>query len=228
LDLQGHNQELVQELVALSIRHGIVTPYTTYLADENESREQLSNSDRHIMSATERLERLKQVTGADGLLQRSNKQTLRQNSGLDGIDLAGAESASMGQMAGDISGSPAGRPSLGNTRNQPHVAGGGGLGGVGIGGGRPGEGPSGGQQGTGGVRRVGEQTLYVRGNLLVADNATDVDVSKSTDVIKLKRFSPEYFQLLEGNSDAENLLLAQQGESEELLIRLRNHVYLIQ
>lgn len=34
LDLNGQNKELIDELVALSIRHGILTPYTSFLADE--------------------------------------------------------------------------------------------------------------------------------------------------------------------------------------------------
>ena len=35
LDLKGKNDELVKELVTLSQRHGILTPYTSFLADEN-------------------------------------------------------------------------------------------------------------------------------------------------------------------------------------------------
>lgn len=35
LDLHGENQELVDELVALSTKHGILTPYTSFLAEEN-------------------------------------------------------------------------------------------------------------------------------------------------------------------------------------------------
>ena len=35
IDLHGKNQELVNELVALATRHGILTPYTSFLADEN-------------------------------------------------------------------------------------------------------------------------------------------------------------------------------------------------
>ena len=34
LDLQGKNDELVNELVELSKRHGILTPYTSFMADE--------------------------------------------------------------------------------------------------------------------------------------------------------------------------------------------------
>ena len=33
LDLNGQNKELVDELVALSLEHGIMTPYTSFLAD---------------------------------------------------------------------------------------------------------------------------------------------------------------------------------------------------
>src|SRR4030095_9264003 len=34
LDLKGKNQELIDELVRLSTKHGILTPYTAFLADE--------------------------------------------------------------------------------------------------------------------------------------------------------------------------------------------------
>ena len=35
LDLKGKNDELIKELVELSTKHGILTPYTSFLADEN-------------------------------------------------------------------------------------------------------------------------------------------------------------------------------------------------
>lgn len=34
IDLHGRNQELVDEMIALATKHGIITPYTSYLADE--------------------------------------------------------------------------------------------------------------------------------------------------------------------------------------------------
>ena len=37
-DLKGQNDELVKELVELSTRHGILTPYTSFLADETTDR----------------------------------------------------------------------------------------------------------------------------------------------------------------------------------------------
>lgn len=46
LDLNGPNEELVKELVALSTRHGILTPYTSFLADEGTPLSVASNLDR--------------------------------------------------------------------------------------------------------------------------------------------------------------------------------------
>lgn len=74
LDLQGHNQELVNELVALSIQHGIITPYTSFLADERTDLASLNNRDR----ATTAVRRgLSQVGGRGGFGQRELKQRLQ-------------------------------------------------------------------------------------------------------------------------------------------------------
>ena len=49
IDLHGKNQELVKELVALATRHGILTPYTSFLADETSNiRDLASNESRPI------------------------------------------------------------------------------------------------------------------------------------------------------------------------------------
>ena len=81
IDLNGDNEELTRELVLLSTKHGILTPYTSFLADENvtpttsfESGAFLSNS---VRSASE-LEQLEQADGLGGVAQRSNKQMFRE------------------------------------------------------------------------------------------------------------------------------------------------------
>ena len=43
IDLKGKNDELVKELVALSTKHGILTPYTSFLADETASHNLATN-----------------------------------------------------------------------------------------------------------------------------------------------------------------------------------------
>ena len=70
LDLHGRNQELVDELVALSQRHGILTPYTSFLADD---RVQLSEVRANRMFAAEKAKDLGVVGGVAGFNQRDFK-----------------------------------------------------------------------------------------------------------------------------------------------------------
>ena len=71
IDLHGSNKELTDELVALSTRYGILTPYTSFLADERVSlhayRENAATTSRSLRA-------LDEVTGQAGVAQRSNKQ----------------------------------------------------------------------------------------------------------------------------------------------------------
>ena len=70
MDLNGKNDELVKELVELATRHGILTPYTSFMADETTNiRDLTSNFDR----AKQRLESLAQTGGAAGTAQRAMK-----------------------------------------------------------------------------------------------------------------------------------------------------------
>ena len=47
IDLHGQNKELVDELVALSTKYGILTPYTSFLADERvQLHARAENADR--------------------------------------------------------------------------------------------------------------------------------------------------------------------------------------
>ena len=76
LDLKGQNQELVDELVALSTRHGILTPYTSFLADETTNLGDLAaNRGR----AAQELEMLEESSGISGFAQRSIKSFFRQS-----------------------------------------------------------------------------------------------------------------------------------------------------
>jgi len=71
LDLRGHNQELVNEIVMLSTRHGILTPYTSFLAEEGV---QLADVRRNVQRAGENLKDLeKSFSGGHGVRQRVNK-----------------------------------------------------------------------------------------------------------------------------------------------------------
>ena len=76
IDLKGRNEELVKELVDLATRHGILTPYTSFLADEtSDIRDVAENTTRSLESVAD----LSATTGevafgqrtAKGLLQRA-------------------------------------------------------------------------------------------------------------------------------------------------------------
>src|SRR5207248_7292111 len=58
IDLTGKTDELVKELVGLSTKHGILTPYTSFLADEMASPKQLADVRLHLESASRSVERL--------------------------------------------------------------------------------------------------------------------------------------------------------------------------
>lgn len=76
LDLNGHNQELVNELVALSTKHGILTPYTSFLADES-VRPDLASAGNQARAGRELESLYKLSEGKAGVAQRGAKQAMK-------------------------------------------------------------------------------------------------------------------------------------------------------
>jgi Ca-activated chloride channel family protein len=74
IDLHGRNEELIKELVDLSTRHAILTPYTSFLADENTRLDDLS---ANTTRATKNLLALDTVSGYSGVQQRHYKGDLQ-------------------------------------------------------------------------------------------------------------------------------------------------------
>jgi len=74
IDLKGKNDELVKELVELSTRHGILTPYTAFLADE---RTNLHDVAQNATEARGRLDLLERESGVSGFSQRRAKLMLK-------------------------------------------------------------------------------------------------------------------------------------------------------
>jgi Ca-activated chloride channel family protein len=71
LDLKGKNDELVKELVQLSTRHGILTPYTSFLADETVNIHAVT---MNAARAERELEQLSAApSGVAGVAQRAAK-----------------------------------------------------------------------------------------------------------------------------------------------------------
>jgi Ca-activated chloride channel homolog len=243
LDLNGKNDELVTELVSLAKKHGLITPYTSFLADETAPLASVRNMQEMESFAAESLQALDQVAGPGAFEQRRFKQAAK--SGFD----------------------PSSQADVLNNVNQPIVSGsgGGGLGGAvrregggmlagppgggyyGPGAGPPGRGRMGGYGFSGGGRAgppdadeysdkayvgmqsVKDRTLLIRGDVVFADGATDVDLEKqANEIVHVKRFTDAYFQLVKDNTEQENAILASQSAETKLIIRLRGKIYQIE
>jgi Ca-activated chloride channel family protein len=70
IDLNGNNRELTDELVQLSLKYGILTPYTSFLADE---RVDLGGVTHLRSRASESLNQLQTTDGISGFEQRDLK-----------------------------------------------------------------------------------------------------------------------------------------------------------
>ena len=238
LDLKGKNDELVKELVGLSTKHGIVTPYTSFLADENAPSRDLADTRLHLERASRAVERLEDAEGLAGVAQRADKKALQyadlaQDAASPQFYAGPAETAS--RAAGAATPAPLATSPRGGAQANAS--------------GQPANGPASGFGGYAGgrignvyraidsdeevvasaVQNAGNQTLYKRGRTWIASSAKNIDPEKDKAKIKtVKRFSEDYFKLVAENTAAENSVLATQQENEELLVVLRGQAYKIE
>jgi Ca-activated chloride channel family protein len=228
LDLKGKNDELIKELVDLATKHGILTPYTSFLADDQARPGQLADTRLYMEQARRLVDRLEEAEGRAGVAQRAEKKAFRE------AELAQNTIRGYSLPAGDNEAAQAGAPAAGPRSSVGGRAGIGGAGGLA----RP-QAPQGQNfyrdidkdevVAVDSVQNVGSQTLYKRGKLWVAANAQSIDPEKDQAKIKkIKRFSDDYFALVKANTQDENAVLATQQEGEPLLISLRGQAYLIE
>lgn len=213
LDLNGRNEELVKELVLLSTKHGILTPYTSFLADETSRPTLALESDefrRNSGVSRERLSDLEKAEGESGVAQRSSKQMFKFQSNLDASrSYGGAAPAAPAGAAAPASGNPLAASAPGaqkyiDSKTDREVV-------------------------TSNVQQIGNQTAYRRGKRIVTPETADLDCEKDkAKIVTIQRYSKEYFDLVAANTADENLLIAQQAADEELLATFRGQAYLIQ
>ncbi len=207
LDLKGKNDELVKELVTLSQRHGVLTPYTSFMADENSTR---GNVTHFYREAGDRVDALREVEGQIGVEQREQNNLLRNANtpaegaygGLYAAKRARAESAGRpsGAQTAPASSAP-GAPASGfyfQDRN----------GSLGTGGGAAptlkltlgsdkGDAEAKDSEGikvAENVRSIGRKVFYRRNNNWV-DSAVTAEQEKQPT--KIERYSKEYFELID-------------------------------
>jgi Ca-activated chloride channel homolog len=206
LDLKGKNNELVKELVELATRHGILTPYTSFMANETVNLHDVASN---AIRADRRLEALDISDGSAGFTQRAMKGGMQrapqaQAASSGGSYSYGAKPADMVETLKTINSSPAFRS--------------GGGGGAGYAGDADKELADVAQN----IRNVGNRTFYQRSGRWV-DSSLSTD--QESNAKRVKQFSDEYFELARRNG---RTLSQYMVFDEPVLLNLDNQAYLIE
>lgn len=77
IDLEGRQREWVEELTALSQRHGIMTPYTSFLADEQVTISSAEAFASNVDAGFDNVSSLNETTGRSGQAQRAYKLSMK-------------------------------------------------------------------------------------------------------------------------------------------------------
>jgi Ca-activated chloride channel family protein len=216
IDLKGKNDELVKELVDLATRHGILTPYTSFLADENTPLRDVAS---HARRAGQRLLALDEASGSGAFYQRSFKSSLQRAS------QAGIATAPRATPAEAM---PGGLGGFGGGRSRRSAAA---------------DGPSGRfrydsyeeayeavaegaeeelDAAVQTVRNVGNRAFYYRKGQWVDSKVTE---EQEKSPVRVKQFSDEYFELARrhGRDFTQYMVF-----DEPVLVNLADRAYLIE
>lgn len=224
LDLKGKNQELIQELVKLSTRHGILTPYTSFLADENTRVTDLATN---ASTATHRLGALEATYGASGFAQRSYKGALQRAKTANAPAMPSPADMAGSSMPGQPSGMGGYGGSFGfgyghgaGQATRPAQAG-------------PARGPApaaepladAGREMTEAqqtVRQIANRAFYLRNGQWIDSTATEDQQRKA---VRVKQFSDEYFRLAEhhGKEFTQYVVF-----DEPVIVNVSDRTYLIE
>jgi Ca-activated chloride channel family protein len=179
LDLNGRNEELVKELVALATEHGILTPYTSFLADEtSDVRDVVHNLGRTLQE----VEALSATSDRFGFGQRREKASLQLAARAPAAALSeGYRGAAAPELKAAGGGYFGGNVRYYDAAGDKDVA-------------------------ATNVRQIGRKTFFQRGERLVDSTVTE---EQEKSARKIERFSREYFDLIEqhGKHVAQYLVL---------------------
>jgi Ca-activated chloride channel family protein len=205
IDLKGRNEELVNELVALATEHGILTPYTSFFADDTTEVRDLALSRARVLTE---VEALSESSGRYAFSQREAKLSLQ--------EAAQAPAAAASRPAsGGLGGGFGGYGGRGADTDALQAAGGGYFGGNAY----YYDAKQDKAVAATNIRQLGRKTFFQRGEQLV-DSTVTVDEEKAA--VKIERYSREYFDLIErhGKHVAQYLAL-----DEPVVIKLGGTTY---
>jgi Ca-activated chloride channel homolog len=203
IDLEGRRQELIDQLIALAQKYGVMTEYTAFLAEEPGGlRPEMASQLRERVASN--LRELETVTGGRGFAQRQLKGRLGE---VDNV--ADAESLQRGDAGGGSLG-VAPRP-LGAARPAaPGAAA------------APARGESGDPApATRLPRRNADKVLYFQEDAWVESGLTADQIRQAKSI---ERFSSEFFQLLEQHQETLGQLIQ---DETPIIVQIDTQVYRI-
>jgi Ca-activated chloride channel family protein len=226
IDLHGQNKELVDELVALSTKYGILTPYTSFLADERvQLHARLENTQRTRLH----LESLNEAEGQLGVTQRDFKQAYMKaarapDAAAQAADLARAQQSA---VAGRLVANNPNQAQLGVSSPSQRGAARSGMGGMGggshvaaFGSAMVADRLAEAQQSLAGkVRQIGSKTFYWKNNRWFD---SEVKPDEDAKAIVVTQLSDEYFQLARTQKAEYNQYMSQ---AEPVTVKLEGKVY---
>ncbi|TWT29610.1 von Willebrand factor type A domain protein [Posidoniimonas corsicana] len=201
IDLSGKNSELIKELVDLATRHGIVTQYTSFLADENANPNADASNRRHALEATESLA---EAGGEFGFNQRGAKQQL-----LNAPAAGPARSSRFGGFGGrggaaaDLAPAELSRRQLGRTRGNAFYY----------------DARQDSSQMAANIRQVGRKTFFLRNGNWVDSSVTEEEEQNAQHV---ERYGRDYFDLAANNGRHVVQYLAIE---EPVIVKIGGRVY---
>ncbi len=210
IDLKGKNQELVKELIDLATRHAILTPYTSFLADENT---RIGDVASNVRRAGDRLLALDRVTGTGAFHQRAMKGSLQRAA--QATPAASAPGAGMMGGYGGAGGFRYGDSASGRARAPA----------------RPLYEEMAGEfagadeemeQAVQTVRNIGNRAFYYRNGQWVDSTASE---EQQKNPVRVKQFSDEYFALARRHG---RKLTQYMVFDDPVLVNIEDRAYLIE
>ena len=196
---QTNNKEIIDELIKLSVQYGIVTPYTSFLADERNFGKSI-NSKEVLKESKKSLEKADEDADTGGMAQNSGKMRKKLKSSKRTLNKKGRIVLKDGKVA-----SPSTKMQ-GNSSKDKYV--------------------EGDEETVKGLVNLGNQSILIKNRTMIASNARDIDLKKDKDKIKvLAQFSKEYFKLVNKASKDERILLSNQVSGTTMILRVRKQVY---
>ena len=218
IQLHGKSKEVIDELVRLSRDYGIMTPYTSFLADETTKLGSIrSLRENGILSVRP----LSAITGEEAQRGARNRDMLKKAENLAGDSARPAAEAAPRRSDGRYVYS-------GPAKDKAPGHGGAAATGAAVIGYADRESHEADEVArVANVRQIGNNyVLYRRGQIWVMPDTAKLDIEKDKDKIQvIKRFSEEYFTLVRANTRDQNEVLASQKDGEKLLVQFRGQAY---